>query len=69
VFETAGSNEDDKNANVQAFLLCAEARYVRYLQLLESFLQTIDMKGAELVQEFNHKMPLPPWYIFTSQRY
>ena len=48
--------------NVEAFLLCAESRYVQYLLLLETFVKKIDMKGPELMEEFKRTMPLPPWY-------
>ena len=54
----------DRNEFVQTFLVCAEFRYVRYLSLLESFLNTINIQdGEELVHQFSNNMPLPPWYI------
>jgi hypothetical protein len=50
-----------KDMNVEAFLLCAESRYIRYLRLLETFAQTISLKGPESIKEFQDTMPLPPW--------
>src|SRR5437762_10050868 len=47
--------------NVEAFLVCAESRYARYLLLLETFVQTINLKGPDLITAFNDTMPLPPW--------
>ena len=49
----AGDSEEDKARNVQLFLVCAEARYLSYLLLLEEVLKKY---------QGSRKLPLPPWY-------
>jgi hypothetical protein len=60
-----GKARDDKEKAtiLQQFLVCAEARYVRYLGLLDGF-----SKGFNSGKEgkiFAQTMPLPPWYTYT----
>lgn len=57
VEKSVGSTKDeDKAANVELFLVCAESRYLSYLQLLELHYKTGQYQGRPL--------PLPPWYPF-----
>jgi hypothetical protein len=47
-------SEEQKAQLVELFLVCAESRYLSYLQLLELHYQTGQYEGKPL--------PLPPWY-------
>jgi len=59
--EARGADDEDEKARlVQQFMVCAEARYVRYLALLDEYAAGFD--AAEHGGTFNESMPLPPWY-------
>jgi hypothetical protein len=47
---------------VQQFLVCAEARYVMYLDLLEQFFSKPGHRSEK--QAMSEVMPLPPWYFY-----
>jgi len=57
--EATESDAKSKAKRVQQFLVCAEARYIHYLALLDEF--AYDFTGSDLVAPFNQTMPLPPW--------
>lgn len=56
----------DKARDIQTFLVCAEARYIKYLLLLEQAAAKIGKFGKEGIYEFSLLMPLPPWYFHHS---
>jgi hypothetical protein len=56
--ESLALSVDDKPRRVQQFLVCAEARYIRYLNLLDEIASQIP---DELEICFKDVMPLPPW--------
>jgi hypothetical protein len=62
VESTGGNTAEDKAKALQGFLVCAEARYVRYLSILETFAKAIRKPSAEGIHDFSKTMPLPPWY-------
>jgi hypothetical protein len=57
--EATESDAKSKAKRVQQFLVCAEARYIRYLALLDEF--AYDFTGNDLEAPFSQMMPLPPW--------
>ena len=62
LFDAIEAKAPDANSKaklVQQFLVCAEARYIRYLALLDEF--AYDFTGSDLDSPFSHIMPLPPW--------
>jgi hypothetical protein len=65
VEDSAGDDKDDRARITEQFLVCAEARYLSYLMLLENFLEALKEinSGDRLIHEFSRTMPLPPWYI------
>jgi hypothetical protein len=60
--ENSALTKGGKPANVQEFLVSAEARYIRYLQLLGEFAGSNDSGSKRAGPEFLDAMPLPPWY-------
>jgi hypothetical protein len=63
LFDAVEATEQDADAKakrVQEFLVCAEARYVRYLTLLDEFAMSYSPKKD--IRTFGQVMPLPPWY-------
>jgi hypothetical protein len=58
VVEAKGTDAEMKSKLLQQFLVCAEARYIRYLALLDEFAYGFNGKGGTFAQT----MPLPPWY-------
>ena len=58
--ESTATNPDDKAQLVQQFLVCAEARYIRYLALLDEDASDFSLTGED--GSYNQTMPLPPWY-------
>lgn len=59
LFEVSGNLS---NVGIEKFLVCAEARYIRYLQLLDTHVSTFGRQE----KPFSQAMPLPPWYTFSS---
>jgi hypothetical protein len=64
--ENSASSEVGRSANVQEFLVSAEARYIRYLQLLDDFAGSNDSGSKRAGPAFVDAMPLPPWYKVPS---
>jgi len=61
--ENSASSQAEKSSNVQQFLLSAEARYVRYLALLDGFAGNNDASCRDSGSSFLDAIPLPPWYL------
>jgi hypothetical protein len=57
--ESSRLAEEDQSQAVQRFLVCAEARYICYLALLDAFFRQYGDSGAQAYET----MPLPPWYF------
>jgi hypothetical protein len=57
--ESRATDKDTKAKLLYQFLVCAEARYVRYLALLDEF--AYDFTGSDIENPFSQTMPLPPW--------
>jgi hypothetical protein len=58
--EARAPDADSRPLLVQQFLVCAEARYVRYLSILDEFAHDASTPEDE---PFVDTMPLPPWYL------
>lgn len=57
--ESKATDAGSKAKLVQQFLVCAEARYIRYLAFLDEF--AYDSTTSDLESPFSQTMPLPPW--------
>src|SRR5271170_1460212 len=62
VVESKGTDAEMKSKLLQQFLVCAEARYICYLALLDEFADGFNGKGGTFAQT----MPLPPWYLLPA---
>ena len=58
--ESVTEKEDGKAQEVQRFLVCAEARYIQYLMLLDEFFRQVRTQGS--VEKSTEMIPLPPWF-------
>lgn len=58
--ESSYTGLDEKADAVQRFLVSAEARYIRYLTLLDAFFR---QAGQESSGKWHEMMPLPPWLV------
>jgi hypothetical protein len=67
--EQARNDADEKSMAIQCFLVCAESRYVQYLNLLHKFAD-IASPNNKLASgaHFNEVMPLPPWYFSPGNK-
>jgi len=70
--ESQAATDDDKAHVVNTFLVCAEARYIRYLTLLNEIVDQRDRstRGVRAHKKeldpnvpFTDVMPLPPWDV------
>jgi hypothetical protein len=54
--ENTAATPEEQSQRVLLFLVCAESRYLSYLQLLEFHYLNGQYEGKA--------PPLPPWYVF-----
>jgi hypothetical protein len=62
--EATAWDEEGKARAVQQFLVCAESRYIHYLEILDDFIRNHWGAGSTLADS----MPLPPWYHSSRLR-
>lgn len=62
--ESTTEKEDGKAQEVQRFLVCAEARYIQYLVLLDTFFREVGTH--ESVEKSAELIPLPPWFALIK---
>jgi len=56
-------DEEGKAQAVQRFLVCAEARYICYINLLDVFFGQIDPQAKHDIEKCQEIMPLPSWSV------
>ena len=62
--ESVTEKEEAKAKEVERFLVCAEARYIQYLMLLDVFFrQATPQESVE--KRVIEMMPLPPWFVIS----